>query len=104
MDRRNLPAHVAENDLGAAIVARLHLWDDDLDTIDNAIPLCFEYHAEVHVYDHMEPRHDAWAAALETYRHFPRAKDMGLAVFMNGRRGRLRDSLRDSPDGQRDRR
>lgn len=47
----------------------------------------------------MDPTHDAWEAAIKTYRHFPRAKEMGFSVFMNGRGGRVRDSLREGFSG-----
>jgi len=41
----------------------------------------------------VDPKHDAWAAVRKTYREFPKARKLGFGVVMNGRGGRLHDSL-----------
>ena len=43
-----------------------------------------------------DPRRDPWRAVMKTYRRFPHARDQGFAVFGNGPRGMLRDSLSES--------
>ena len=43
-----------------------------------------------------DPRRNPWAAARATYRHFPRARNLGFAVFTRAGRDGWRDSLEDA--------
>jgi len=38
-------------------------------------------------------RHDAWSAAITTYKRLPLARELKFAVFKNGPRGAFLDSL-----------